>query len=107
MTDIERLTSELRLSDDPLFERLRELLSARGVDPSRAWLIEMFPDDAVFEFGILITSDRRVFQFGYGYLNREVGDGELEEWVDYTVGWHLTPYYKVIEDGLYYLSDPS
>jgi hypothetical protein len=103
MADIEWLTKDLRFSDDPLFRRLRELLSARGVDAGGAWLVELFPDDTAFQFGVLIAADRRVFQFGYDHLHRGVGEGYLEEWVDLTDGWHLTPYREDIENAFFYL----
>jgi hypothetical protein len=107
MADIEWLTKDLRVSDEPLFRRLRELLSARGVDPAGAWLVELFPDDTAFQFGLLVTADRRVFQFGYDYLHRGVGEGELREWVDLTHGWHLTPYREDVENGFCYLDQAT
>jgi len=45
-------------------------------------LIEFFPDDASFQYGVLATADGRVFQFGFDYLHRFEGDGIFTEWRD-------------------------
>jgi len=48
-------TRLLRGSDEPLFQRLRALLSERDVDPQAAILAEFFPDDVDQEFGLVVT----------------------------------------------------
>jgi len=40
---------------------MRELLEERGVSPSTSVLATSFPNDNSFEFGIVVTSDRRVY----------------------------------------------
>jgi hypothetical protein len=103
MPGIPEFTKDLRSGDEPIFERLRALLAARGVDPSTTWLVDLFEDDVNFEFGLILTGDRRVYQIGYRYPDGEVGGGELTEWVDLTHSWRLTPYRDEIDDAFDYL----
>jgi hypothetical protein len=49
-------TRLLRGSDEPLFQRLRALLSDRDVDPETAILADFFPDDVDQEFGLLVNA---------------------------------------------------
>jgi hypothetical protein len=106
MTDIDDLTAELRTDPRSFYERLRELLAAHGVEPHNAWLVELFSDDASFEFGIVVAGDRRVFQFGYDYLHRDAGAGEFAEWVDLTASWPDSEYRVQIESILGPLDQP-
>lgn len=50
-----------------------------------------FPDDLDFEFGILVTPDRRVFQYGYSYRGQAEDGGRLTEWRDETDRWQSRP----------------
>ena len=59
-------------SEEPLFARLRELLAAEGIDPDRAAVAALFPDDTDMEFGVVVTTDRRVVEFDLHY-----GPGDL------------------------------
>ncbi len=89
---IELHTALLRESPDPLYARFRELLSERGIDPSTSTLAESFPDDSQFEFGIVVTADRRVYQFGFDYLHKPVREGTFTEWTDLTNTWQSSNY---------------
>ena len=91
-SQIEILTNLLRTSPDPIWARHRELLVERGIDPSTSILAQSFPDDAAFEFGILVTHDRHVIQFGLDYLHKSVGEGRFTEWEDITDCYRDTPY---------------
>ena len=91
--EVLELTSSLRTSDDPLFARLRALLPSRSVDPSSAYLVELFPDDTNFEFGVLVAADGRIYQFGFDYLKRNVSEGVLTEWRELKLG-NIEPLYS-------------
>jgi hypothetical protein len=75
-------TQALRHNHEPMWARLRQLLTERGLNPSSVALVEFFPDDSHFEFGILATSDGKLYQFGFDYLNRKPEDGAFTEWRD-------------------------
>lgn len=90
--DIVELTTLMRTSDDPFWTRLRELLREKGLDPQTTLLADCFPDDASFEFGLLVTPDRRCIQFGFDYLHKSVGEGVFSEWEDLTDRYRVTPY---------------
>ena len=105
--EIEQLTRSLREGSDPFWARLRKLLSERDVDPSTSLLVECFPDDPSFEFGLVVTDDRRVFQFGFNYLNRSVENGTLTEWEDLTSRFESSPHRDVIAIALAMQSAPE
>src|SRR5262245_59658613 len=79
-----RCTELLRTSPEPMWARMRALLEERGVSASTSALATSFADDTSFEFGIVVTSDRRVYQFGFDYLHKAVDQGVFTEWVDLT-----------------------
>jgi hypothetical protein len=81
--EINELTTELRSSEDPLWCRLRQLLRERDVPPDSAALVTMFPDDTKYLYGIITMTDRKIFQFGFDYLNG-VETGTFVEWRDFT-----------------------
>lgn len=66
----EMLTRQLQHSDDPLFRRLRELLSSSGVDVQRAVLAQLFHDDVDQEFGVLLGGKGQDFTFVLYYGGR-------------------------------------
>jgi hypothetical protein len=89
-------TELLKESRDPLYVRYRELLSARGIDPSTAVLAESFPDDVRLEFGIVVTADRRVYLFSLEYRDKPVEEGTFMEWEDLTNTWQSSNYSNAI-----------
>jgi hypothetical protein len=97
---IRLLTKLARESDEPLWARIRVLLREKSLDPARVFVAECFPDDTQFEFGIVVTDDGRVFQFGFDYLHRKVEDGMFSEWDEITVRFTTTPHRDSIALGL-------
>ena len=82
--DIVSLTHDLRESDEPLWRRLRQLLVERGVEPSSSALLASFPDDVQFQYGVIVTADASVYQFGYSFANVGVESGTFTEWRNFT-----------------------
>ena len=97
---IAELTGSLRGSDEKLFPRLRRLLEDRGLDPAKSVLVEMFSDEREFEYGIVVTGDREVFQFGLDCMGRSPDDAELIEWIDWTRTYHLAAFRPHVEAAL-------
>jgi hypothetical protein len=95
---VRELTSLLRSNDEPLWSRLRELLRGRGIDPTRAVLAECFPDDTAFEFGIVVSADGSVFQFGFDYLHSSIADGVFTEWEDLSTRSGSSPHRGSIDE---------
>ena len=93
LNEILELTTALRTSDEPLFARLRFLLPSHDIDPRTTYLVELFPDDTNFEFGVLVATDGRIYQFGFDYLNCKISEGLLAEWRDLTLG-NIEPLYS-------------
>ena len=90
--EIVELTAPLRNSNDAMWARLRQLLLEHGVSADTAILATSFPDDASFEFGVVVTNERRVYQFGLDYLHKSVEKGSFTEWVDLTERYASSPY---------------
>jgi len=97
-------TRLLRESDDPLYARLRSLLTERGIDCGQSVLATFFPDDTDMEFGVLVTPDRRVYEFelhhGKGDLQAHVATATITDWRDRTDGWDGAPHRRDVEDAL-------
>ncbi len=79
--------------------RVAELVRATGVDPDSAMIADYFLDDTSFYFGILVTSDRRVFQFGYDHLHNSKWR-LLSEWNELTITWRSSPYWEEVAAAL-------
>ncbi|SRR5258706_16295689 len=80
--DIVTRTEALRSNPKPMWSRIRELLRERGIEPTMSALLEFFPDDTSFQYGVLATADGRLFQFGFDYLHRTEAEGTFTEWRD-------------------------
>lgn len=81
---VQDMTGLFRTSAEPFWVRLRQVMRKRGIEPATSVLAESFEDDENFEFGILVTQDRRVIQYGFRYSDSSFSDGELTEWNDVT-----------------------
>jgi hypothetical protein len=97
--DIETFTGLFRTDTDPFWIRLREVVRERGIEPSTSLLVFSVEDDINFEFGVIVTHDRRVIQFGFRYTE-SVADGKLTEWKDLTERWATSPYRSDVSTGL-------
>ena len=104
---IAELTSSLRAGDDELFPRLRQLLEERGIEPATTVLVEMFSDDREFEYGIVVTADGGVFQFGLDCMGRSRESAELIEWIDWTRTYHLAAFRGHVDVALSYLGEAN
>jgi hypothetical protein len=97
-------TRLLRESADPLFQRLRELLSERGIDVTRSSLATFFPDDTDMEFGVIVAQDKRVFEFelryGTGDLGEQVASAKITDWSDRTDWWDSDPHGNDIREAV-------
>jgi hypothetical protein len=91
-SEILELSRRLHTSSDPLWARLRTLLHERGLRPEDLLLVECFPDDTQFEFGIVVTPDRDVFEFGLDYLHKTVEHGVFSEWRNLSENYQATPH---------------
>ena len=102
-----RCTELLRESPDPMWRRTRELLEERGISPANSILATSFPDDTSFEFGVIVTNDHRVYQFGLDYLHKPVEQGVFTEWVDLTERHRSSPYSEDVAAALELLSESA
>jgi hypothetical protein len=66
---------------------------------------DLFPDDVGQEFGVLVTTERRVFTFVFYYgrrgdLNAQVAEALIRGWNDITTWWQASPYHANVSDAL-------
>jgi hypothetical protein len=78
------------------------------VDVEADILADLFPDDVDQEFGVLVTTERRVFTFVLFYgrggdLNVQAGQALIREWSDITAWWQASLYQASITDALHML----
>jgi hypothetical protein len=98
--DVAALTELLRHSPLELWVQLREVLVDKGLELERtalAWSSEEGPE---LEFGVIATTDRRVFQ----YL---LTANDLTEWRDLSGSWKKTPYADAVRAALVLLKKPG
>ncbi len=97
-------TDLLRTSKDPVFRRLREVLTEQGIDVEADVLAQFFPDASDGEFGVVVTTDHRVYTFvlryGAGDLNTQAAKAVLHEWHNITDTWDASPYGTDVRDAL-------
>lgn len=89
---VQKLTHRLHTGEEPFWARLREVVRERGVMPDSSWLARSHEEDDHFEFGVLVTKDRQVIQFGFLYTDESGANGTLTEWNDLTESWATSPY---------------
>jgi hypothetical protein len=98
--EIRKNTKTMKESDQPLWVRIRELLQQKGLDPAGVVLAYSYPEDLNFEYGIIVTADEQVFQYGFDYLHKNISDGIFTEWNDITANYQSSPYKYLIEKAL-------
>jgi hypothetical protein len=54
------------------------------MDPSESVVACLFQHDVQYDFGIVLNSDGRVYQFGFDYLGRGLEEGVFSELEDIT-----------------------
>jgi hypothetical protein len=100
----EASTRLLRESNEPIWVRLGALLVERGVDVDRSAMATLFPDDTDMEFGVIVTPDRRVYEFdlhyGSGDLVEQAATATITDWRDRTGWWESTSSRPDIEDAV-------
>lgn len=98
--EIEKITKELRSSREDLWIRIRQLLLGKGLNPKSTVLAYSYPEDYQFEFGIIVTEDESIFQYGFDFLHKNVLFGTFKEWIDITDKYEKTSFCESIETAL-------
>lgn len=79
-------TSDLRLSTQPRWERVRTRLAQAGIAPEDAAIARKNTEDSALEFVVLVARDGRGFSFEFDWLRDEEGrglsyeDARVSEW---------------------------
>jgi hypothetical protein len=93
--DAADLTDLMRCNSEPLWSGLRVALEARGISVGRAAFAESVEQGDDSEFGVLVTDDDEVVQFGF-----VPSAGTFSEWEAITSRWMDTPYRTSIETAM-------
>lgn len=81
---IESLTRSLRSSSHPIYGRLRELLSARGIDIRNDIMVNLVEEGSSTDSGVVVTRDKRVFEFEYCYRDTPHERATFRVWRELT-----------------------
>jgi hypothetical protein len=107
-----RRTRELRTSEEPRWERVRDRLASEGVSPDDVVIAEFFNDDWNLDFCLLVVRDGRAFGVDLDYHRDKAGnpiekpeEAFISSWKSYPEGQHLPVYAKEIELGLQLLRE--
>ena len=85
------LTRLLRYDSNPFWKRLRVLLNDKGFDVESCFLAESCEQGDNSEFGVVVTRDKEVFEYGFIY-QKDPSDGNFGEWNDITQTYSSSPY---------------
>jgi hypothetical protein len=80
---IKELTTLLRMSDSPIWERIRYCLRQRAVAPEIALVADFFKDDIRQYFGLVVTNDQKVIRFDFTFTT-SANDGIFTDWQDFS-----------------------
>ena len=97
---VRNLSSFLKSSEHDLEVGIRRCLQEKGIHLEAVSVAERFPDDAKFEFGIVVTASKRVYQYGYDYLHDKERGGTFTEWEDLTCTWEGSDFAENIKAAL-------
>lgn len=105
------LTNDLRSSDGPLWERLRELLRERELEPNTVVLTEFIPESGGWDC-VMVTAEGRVIGFflaagQHEDITRQSRNAQLVDWRELRTEEDKSLYGDVIEAGFALISDES
>lgn len=98
--EIERITKVLQVSPEELWGRIRFLLQEKGLVPERTIVACSYQEDYQYEFGIVVSEDKKIYQYGFDFLHKKIPEGTFKEWNDITEEYHKSPHRKEIEIAL-------
>ena len=90
--NIQQLTEIMQSSEESMVVGIRRCINEKNIKLNDLVIVEWFPDDMDFEFGILVTNDCEVYQFGYTYSEKTKDEGSFSEWENITKNWKDTPH---------------
>ena len=98
--EIEKMTRDLRAGNNPFWFRLNALLREKGLDPASVIVADCFPDDCQLQFGLIVTNNRKAYQFGFDYLHKTISEGIFSKWKELTESYTTTCYCDRIEHAM-------
>lgn len=84
IASIERDTEHLRTHADPALQRIRELLTERGIDIHASLIVNLMPEDTNLLSGLIVSKDRRVYEFEFDWRRTVPENGHFAVWRDLT-----------------------
>jgi hypothetical protein len=79
-------TARLREGADPLYAKVADLLRQQGIDVQSAVLASFPIEGSTYASGVVVTPDRRVFEFEVSYPDKVYAQAALRSWCDVTAG---------------------
>ena len=102
--EIRRLTTWLQDAPDLTAARLGYLLRQQGVDLRTSLCVKVFPSMADPTSGVIMTSQKQVFQFAYNRAGMTETLSVIDEWINITAKVGNHPWRDEILCGLAMLS---
>lgn len=94
------LTSWLRQEEDIVAARLAFLLREMGIDVKNLICAKVFPSIDDPTSGVLITSQGKVFQFGFNRAGMIIEASRVDEWINITDSYMQHPWRDDILEAL-------
>ena len=77
---IQRQTWWLRTSPFPFCQRLRQLLSEKGIDVANSYVVKLFPDGTSMTYVMIMTREAKFFRFYFDQVRKPASEGHITEW---------------------------
>ena len=72
------------MKTDPSWSGVSRELFKKGIDSEKVFIATYFSEDVNQEYWTIVTFDRAIYEFYYDWSLKEVSEGEIIEWHDFT-----------------------
>jgi hypothetical protein len=104
---IRKNTEFLRTTEIPKYVRIRELLAEKGIDLASSLIPNIMQEDQFMESGLVVTDDKRVFEFEFYYRGKPWSQASFSTWRDLTDTYRTRAFRPVIQAAIDLLSRPE
>lgn len=84
LQQIKNNTNLLREQKDELIIDIGHSLTERAFDINKIVLADWFTEDVAEYYVVIVTSEKKVFEFYYDFFNSPISKGKIIEWKDFT-----------------------
>jgi len=81
---IKKVTKDFREQKDLLWIGVGCVLVEKKIDINKIIIADCFTEDVAQYYFLVVTGDRHIFEFYYDYAHKEISEGKIVEWHDFT-----------------------